>query len=89
MTIDVDRIAELSKLNIEQDKKQVFEKQMNEIVGMADVLSGVDDGAAEEIDAFAPLRDDTVIENGLSPDRISRNAPCFENGCFCVPKTVE
>lgn len=89
MVIDVDRIAELSKLIIPQEKKQVFEKHMTEIVAMADVLSLVADEEISTSDRFALLREDAVHERGISPNDIINNAPCFENSCFCVPKTVE
>ncbi len=89
MVIDVDRIAELSKLIIPQEKKQVFEKHMTEIVAMADVLSLVADEEISTSDRFALLRADAVHESGISPNDIINNAPCFENSCFCVPKTVE
>ena len=89
MVVDIDRIAELSKLSIPQDKKLTFEKQMNDIVAMADVLLQIEDENVFSDYNHAPLRDDTVIESNISYDIISGNAPCFENDCFCVPKTVE
>ncbi len=86
-TIDVDRIAELSKLEISDDKKALFEKQMRDIVAMADTLSEVDDIEIFD-ERYAALRDDSdVNESTVEIDYLS-SAPCSKNGYFCVPKTV-
>ncbi|MBO5575047.1 MAG: Asp-tRNA(Asn)/Glu-tRNA(Gln) amidotransferase subunit GatC [Ruminococcus sp.] len=89
MTVDVDRVAQLSKLEILPEQKSRFEKQMNEIVNMADILLDVDDVAADDVQRFADLREDIVSPACMAQDIAANNAPGFKNGCFCVPKTVE
>lgn len=89
MTIDVDRVAQLSKLEILPEQKMDFERQMNEVVQMADVLREVDEQPMDKSQSYAPLRLDIVTTGRMTEDSISRNAPSFKNGCFCVPKTVE
>ena len=89
MTVDVDRIAQLSKLEILPEQKSRFEKQMNEIVEMADVLLAVDEQDADIEQHFADLRQDIVTQSSMTQQSVTNNAPSFKNGCFCVPKTVE
>ena len=89
MTVDVDRIAQLSKLEILPEQKRRFEKQMNEIVEMADVLLAVDEQDADVEQHFAALRQDIVTQSCMKQQSVANNAPNFKNGCFCVPKTVE
>ena len=89
MTVDVDRVAQLSKLEILPEQKSRFEKQMNEIVNMADILLDVDDVAADDVQRIADLREDIVIPACMAQDIAANNAPGFKNDCFCVPKTVE
>jgi aspartyl/glutamyl-tRNA(Asn/Gln) amidotransferase C subunit len=66
-----------------------FERQMNEVVKMADVLCEVDEQPIDRSQNYAFLRHDIVSQSCLTEDSISQNAPSFKNGCFCVPKTVE
>lgn len=89
MTVDVDRIVQLSKLEILPEQKSRFEKQMNEIVEMADVLFAVDEQDADIEQHFADLRQDIVTQSCMTQQSDANNAPSFKNGCFCVPKTVE
>ena len=89
MIVDVDRIAQLSKLEILPEQKSRFEKQMNEIVEMADVLLAADEQDADIEQHFADLRQDIVTQSCMTLQSVANNAPSFKNGCFCVPKTVE
>lgn len=89
MTIDVDRVARLSKLEIPNEKKTAFEKQMNEIAQMAQVLALVGDEPDSECEDFAQLRQDAAYETQLTHEDVMANAPCTKDGYLCVPRAVE
>lgn len=89
MTIDVEKAAQLSKLRIDADKMPVFEKQMNDIAKMAEVLSEVGVQPPSDDCCRALLRDDAENGQPFGHDKAMQNAPSAKDGCFCVPKTVE
>ena len=89
MTIDVDKVLQLSKLRIDADKKPMFEKQMNDIAQMAEVLAEVGTQQIAEDTRRALLRDDSVNVQSFGNDKALQNASFTKDGFFCVPKTVE
>jgi len=96
MTIDnttVDKLAKLSSLTIDDDKKEALAKELEEIVGFVENLNEIDvshvDATFTTIDGGQPLRDDRSFkEDGLS-ERIMKNAPISEDNCFVVPAIIE
>ena len=89
MTIDVDKVSQLSKLRIDADKKPMFEKQMNDIAQMAEVLAEVGTQQIAEDTCRALLRNDSVNVQSFGNDKALQNASFTKDGFFCVPKTVE
>lgn len=89
MKIDLERIAQLARLKIEPEKREMFETQMQAIVAMMENLPQMDEDYVE-VDAAHPmqLRDDTVRPS-LRRDAVLANAPQTQAGCVVVPKTVE
>lgn len=89
MTIDVDKVSQLSKLRIDADKKPMFEKQMNDIAQMAGVLA---EAGSQQINGDTRrvfLRDDSVNVQSFGNVKALQNASSAKDGFFCVPKTVE
>lgn len=88
MEVDIKRIAKLSRLHIEPEKEEKFQKEMQNIIAMVEKLPDVpiSDLAPQREDAM-PLRDD-VIRDSLPRDEILKNAPQTAAGCVVVPKTV-
>ena len=89
MTIDVDKVSQLSKLKIDADKMPMFEKQMNDIAQMADVLAQVSAQQLSDDTRRALLRDDTLNGAAFGNDKAMQNAPVAKDSYFCVPRTVE
>lgn len=90
MKINVEHIAKLSKLKIEEDKLQKFEKDMQNIVDMVEQLPNieiVEDGLHPENPLI--FREDKSSEERLTRDELLANAPSIQAGCFVVPKTLE
>ena len=81
MKIDIAHIAKLSRLHIEPEKMDKFEKDMAAIVDMVD----------RPLDAAHPmkLREDVAVEHKFRREEMLANAPEVQSGCLVVPKTVE
>lgn len=89
MKIDLERIAQLARLKIEPEKREMFETQMQSIVAMVENLPQMQEDYVG-VDPAHPmqLREDTVRPS-LRRDALLANAPQTQAGCVVVPKTVE
>lgn len=90
MKIDIKHIAKLSRLKIEDDKLEKFEKDMETIVNMVDNMPDVD-GSLTLLDEENPmtLREDKAVTDKFKREELLANAPDVQAGCLVVPKTVE
>lgn len=88
MTVDIEKTAALSKLEI-IDNREAVEKQMNDILQMAEILTQLDEAEYDETEHIALLREDIIDDNGSSSSDVLMNAACTKDGSFCVPKAVE
>ncbi len=90
MKIDIKHIAKLSRLKIEDDKLEKFEKDMETIVNMVDNMPDVD-GPLTLLDEENPmtLREDKAVADKFKREELLANAPEVQAGCLVVPKTVE
>lgn len=90
MKIDIKHIAKLSRLKIEDDKLEKFEKDMETIVNMVDNMPDVD-GPLTLLDEENPmtLREDKAVTDKFKREELLANAPDVQAGCLVVPKTVE
>ncbi len=89
MEIDLQHIAKLAQLKLEEDKLAQFETQMKDIIGMVEKLPPLEDELVQvDVQHVMQLRRDVVGES-LRRDDVLRNAPATQAGCVVVPKTVE
>ncbi len=95
MAIDhetVKRIAELSKIRVEEDKLEETKEEFNKILSWVEQLSEVNTDNVEPLVSVneQPLRcREDVVTDGHKKDEILANAPQSEYGYFAVPKVVE
>ena len=78
MEIDIKKIAKLSRLAIEPEREEKFQKDMQNIIEMVERLPEM------EIGDLSPKVEDTMT---LRED-VLKNAPQVAAGCVVVPKTV-
>lgn len=90
MKIDIKHIAKLSRLKIEDEKLEKFERDMETIVNMVDNMPDVD-GTLNLLDEENPmtLREDKAVTDKFRREELLANAPEVQAGCLVVPKTVE
>lgn len=92
MKIDVGYVAELSRLELTQEEKDIFQPQLEGIVRYVEMISSVDVEGVEPmmhgqaiVNAF---REDTVRES-LPVEVALENAPKRLGDEFLLPKIVE
>ena len=92
MKIDVERVAELARLELTDEEKAVFQPQLENIVKYVEKISEVDVGDVEPmmhghklVNAF---RED-VVKPSMDREEALGNAPSRVGDEFLLPKIVE
>ena len=93
---DIDRIANLARLELSSPESERMLTQINGFFDMVEKMRAVDTTGLQPLahpvacwqDVVLRLRDDAVSE---SDNRVAnqRNAPSVEQGLFLVPKVIE
>jgi len=89
---DVNRIAELARLEIPEADADLLAGQLSQVLDFAATLNRLDLEGCEPTafaPADAPLRDDAPDGRRLTPERALEGAPEGEDGFFLVPPVVE
>lgn len=92
MKIDIEHIAKLSKLKIDDSKKEKFSSDMEGIIEMIESLPDeVNADTSLDVNNAMELRADTpkTDEEKFSRQELLSNAPQIQAGCFVVPKVVD
>ena len=86
---DVEHVAKLARLELTEEEKVKFSKQLGDILKYMDQLNEVDTKGVEPmnhpIDFSNVLRDD-VVKYELTREELMINAPEVEQDFFKVPK---
>jgi aspartyl-tRNA(Asn)/glutamyl-tRNA(Gln) amidotransferase subunit C len=89
-SIDVAYVAELARLELSQQEKELFQRQLNDVLGYVNQLTEIDLSALNT--ASAPilnhLREDCPQES-LSRETVLNNAPAHSAELILMPKVVE
>ena len=93
---DIDRIANLARLELSPEKSERMRTQLNDFFGMVAQMQAVDTRGIEPLthpvavlhDVQLRLQDDVVTETNQR-EAYLRNAPAAEQGLFLVPKVIE
>lgn len=88
---DAARIAALARLQLDEDKRELFAHQFESILGYMDTLAELDTTGVEPLysptEHSTPWRED-VPERHCTRDEILSNAPEDDGQFFIVPKIV-
>ena len=92
---DVEKIAELARLELTSEETESFTKQLGSILKYVEKLDEVDTTGVAPMshckiadeDSETALREDTA-RPGIGQDRATANAPDAEAGFFKVPKVI-
>ena len=89
---DIEKIAELARIRIDQDQIGQVTQRITEILRMVDQLQAVDTSEvqpmANPLDAVQRLRKDEVTQDNQR-EAFQAIAPAVENGLYLVPKVID
>lgn len=89
---DVEHVANLARLELSEEEKEVFTGQLNAILKYAEQLNKLDTDGVEPTSHAIPLfnvtREDEVRPS-LPIEQVLENAPEEEDGHFRVPAVME
>ncbi|MBP7582492.1 MAG: Asp-tRNA(Asn)/Glu-tRNA(Gln) amidotransferase subunit GatC [Spirochaetes bacterium] len=85
------RAAELARLELSEDEKSEFARQLTDIIGYVKKIEELDTDSVELEDAVPgrvhPLRDDSLRES-LPREEVGKMAPEFGDGHVVVPRIL-
>ena len=89
---DVERIAHLARLDIDERESKVFSDSLSEILALIEEMNAVDTSSIEPMahpqDVGLRLREDGVTETDRRTE-LQETAPATRDGLYLVPKVVE
>ena len=90
--VDVAYVANLARLNLDDNEKAVFQSQLNSIVGYCSKISELDLAGIEPtlhaVPVYNIFREDKVTES-IDREAVLRNAPSASSEQFLVPVIIE
>lgn len=89
---EVEHVAHLARLTITEEEKEIFSRQLSEILTYIGKLNELDTSKVQPtshvLDLSNVFREDAVRES-LPITEVMANTPDRENGFFRVPKIIE
>lgn len=89
----INRLSNLSSLEIDEDKKDNFKSELNDIINFVDELNEINvshiDATFTTVEGGTPLREDIPFGNLELSNHILNKSPKSEDGYFIVPKIIE
>ncbi len=86
---DVEHVAKLARLELSEEEKEKFSKQLGDILKYVEQMNEIDTTGVEPMSHAIPMvnvmREDVVVSENTK-DELMANAPLKEDGFFRVPK---
>lgn len=86
---DVEHVAKLARLELTEEEKEKFTKQLGDVLKYVEQMNEVDTTGVEPMahafDIVNVMREDVVVHE-QTKEELMKNAPDEENGFFRVPK---
>ncbi len=89
---EVEHVAKLARLDFDDEKKEAFKGQLNDILNYIEMLEEVDVADTEPTYHVLPIKNifrKDVVTTSMERSDVLENAPDALSGCFRVPKVVE
>jgi aspartyl-tRNA(Asn)/glutamyl-tRNA(Gln) amidotransferase subunit C len=89
---DVDKVADLARLEISPEERERYAKQLSAILEHAQDIAKLDVSQVQPTAHILPLQNvwrEDVNTPGLTREEALGNAPDKSKGCFRVPKIIE
>ncbi|MFB3897317.1 MAG: Asp-tRNA(Asn)/Glu-tRNA(Gln) amidotransferase subunit GatC [bacterium] len=89
---DVEHVAYLARLHLNETEKAAFLKDLNQILAYVEKINELDTSAVEPTSHVLPLRNVFRVD-AMKPSpgkqEMLQNAPDEQDGCFKVPPVLE
>jgi aspartyl-tRNA(Asn)/glutamyl-tRNA(Gln) amidotransferase subunit C len=88
---EVEHVAWLARLELSENDKEKFTKQLSQILQHARKIEAVATEDVEPTSHVLPLKNvfrEDVVEEGLTQEEALSNAPRREGGYFLVPRII-
>lgn len=88
----IDRILEMSRLEIKEDQKVRFYSQMKDIIGYIENISKIDTSGADDRESVFDVKNvmtEDSIEQGLTSAQLRKYTKNFLDGYYAVPKILQ
>ncbi len=89
---DVQKIAHLARLGVDQDQVESYAADLSDIMGMVEQMNQVDttgiEPMAHPLDQVQRLRSDRVTETDQR-ELLQKNSAHVEDGLFLVPRVID
>ena len=90
--MDINHVAMLARLNLTDDEKEQFEKQVGSIINYIDKLNELDTSSIEPTAHVLPISNvfrEDELKTSLPREKALQNAPEKDDGFYRVPKIIE
>lgn len=89
---DIKHVANLARIKIQDEEREGFLVDFENIIGFVNALSEIDTSNVEPTFQAIHLQNvfrEDVVTNNYDREKLLQNAPSQYDGCFEVPKVVE
>ena len=88
----IDHIAMLARLDLTNEEKEIFSKQLSSIIEYIDKLNELDTTSIKPTAHVLPIKNifrDDKLKSSLPKDKALQNAPGRTDDFYRVPKIIE
>jgi len=92
MKMDIEKVTRLARLELSEEEKETFGKQLEQILTHMEQLSRVDTTGVEPTSHAIPINNvfrEDVVEPSFPQEEVLSIAPEEEEGHFKVPRIIE
>lgn len=91
--MDVRKVAHLARIELTDEEAELYQEQMEKIVGYVEQLNSIDvegiEPTAHAAPVFDVMREDVSSGPGLPQEAVLRNAPAVAHEQIKMPKVIE
>ncbi len=90
--MDIEHLAMLAKLNLSDEEKALFAKQVGSVIDYIGKLNELDTSQVEPTAHVLPIKNvfrEDNIQDSLPRDKAMHNAPRKDENYYRVPKVIE
>ena len=90
--MEIDHVGLLARLELKDEEKELFSKQVGSIIEYVDKLNELDIDEVEPTAHVLPIKNvfrEDELRDSLSREKALQNAPRKSDGFYKVPKIIE